>query len=743
MKQHLRFLIVLTTMMGMAIIVHAYDAEINGFNYNFTGSHAELVNPSKSDPKGIYVIPESVTYEGKTYKVTTICERAFEYTALLSVTIPTSISKIGKHAFCYCNPIYDNNGNRINKFPKIIVKDIAAWYKIEFGGEIYHISEPNPNSEGWLLYSNDNHEITNLTISESTEKINDYAFANCRSIKTVIIPDCVKYIGNYAFYRCLSLKSVSIGDGVTDIGDYAFSISNYNNWSGYSGMTDSYKELYKGYPTYGLTSLKLGKNIKSIGKNTFNYNKLTSVKLPDGLKTIGYGAFWYGGNISSIVIPNSVTEIGTYAFSDCSIKSIIVGSGVLDVGGGIDAVKIIWLPNTPPKGFASSKSEMTYKSTKYFGETIKEDFIYPLLSSMFEVDGIRYIPLSMSERTCEAIDAVYDESAALTKIGTKVTYRGVTFTVKYVRPYTCCGNTYIKNVELTDLANIEDHVFDGCTNLGSVKLPETVEFLGKSSFQDCSSIKAIIVPAKTTIIKDNTFKGCKSLKEVVLADGKELLNLGFNPFYYDDGSYHYSPAPLFVDCPLDSVYIGRNISYSVKESEAYSPFYRNNSLRSVRITDQETEISENEFYGCTGLKKVWIGNGVIDIHNWAFSDCSSLDYFEFGNSMKNIGKEAFSDCANVTKIISHATTPPVCGTQALDDINKWNCTLYVPDGHIAAYQAADQWKEFLFIDNYSTDIKSNVIHPNSTTPIYKLSGQHLKTPQKGINIINGRKVITK
>ena len=118
----------------------------------------------------------------------------------------------------------------------------------------------------------------------------------------------------------------------------------------------------------------------------------------------------------------------------------------------------------------------------------------------------------------------------------------------------------------------------------------------------------------------------------------------------------------------------------------------------MTITDRETEISANEFYGCTNLKNVSIGNGVTTIGDWAFSGCSSLDFFSFGSSVESIGKEAFSDCTAMTRLISHAEVPPTCGSQALDDINKWNCTLSVPKGNTAAYQQADQWKEFFFID---------------------------------------------
>jgi hypothetical protein len=147
------------------------------------------------------------------------------------------------------------------------------------------------------------------------------------------------------------------------------------------------------------------------------------------------------------------------------------------------------------------------------------------------------------------------------------------------------------------------------------------------------------------------------------------------------------------------MYIGRKINYSTSSSYGYSPFYRNTSLRTVVITDMETEIYDNEFYGCSNLKNVSIGNGVNKIGKWAFSGCSSLDYFAFGDNVQSIGEEAFSDCNNVTRILTSAMTPPVCGNQALDDINKWNCSLYVPSEAKSAYQQAEQWREFFFIED--------------------------------------------
>ena len=154
------------------------------------------------------------------------------------------------------------------------------------------------------------------------------------------------------------------------------------------------------------------------------------------------------------------------------------------------------------------------------------------------------------------------------------------------------------------------------------------------------------------------------------------------------------------------------------------------------ITDRETEISENEFYGCTNLKNVTIGEGVTTIGKWAFSGCSSLESFAFGSSVKTIGQEAFSDCTAMTHLVSKATTPPTCGTQALDDINKWSCTLSVPEGCNSVYQQADQWKDFFFIDNNITGI--NVLMNTKGISVkdrYTLDGKRLSQPQRGLNIV--------
>lgn len=252
------------------------------------------------------------------------------------------------------------------------------------------------------------------------------------------------------------------------------------------------------------------------------------------------------------------------------------------------------------------------------------------------------------------------------------------------------------------VGTISQYAFSGCSSLTDMQIGINVKTINRSAFSGCSALPKIQIPQSVTAIDNYVFNGCRSLKTVIMDDGQEAeLKLGSNV-----------GSPLFSDCPLDSVYIGRNISYSTSSSDGYSPFYRNTSLRSVHITDKETEISPNEFYGCTNLKNVRIGNSVTTIGDWAFSGCSSIDYFSFGSSVKTIGQEAFSDCTAMTKLISHATTPPSCGSQALDDINKWNCTLSVPKGYVSAYQQAAQWKEFFFVVDDNGD-SVDPVNPDS------------------------------
>lgn len=566
-----------------------------------------------------------------------------------------------------------------------------------------------------------------LSTEDKTCEVDD-----CSSnLSTVVIPSTVvnngttytvTSIGNLAFYRCSSLTAIEIPNSVTSIG--------------YSAFEDC----------SGLTAAEIPSSVTSIGDEAFSgCSGLTAVEIPSSVISIGYGAFYGCDRLHSVTIGAGVLYIGSVAFYRD------------DDNNTYRPEKVIWLCNTPPEGYDNAEGSVNYvANTSYNG--LRNVKVYPYLSSLFEVGGIKYVPVSPSERTCEAIDCAYDTTSVV-RIGRTVNYQGVEMTVEDIRPYVCYDNDHMKALHFDGyVGDIGDKAFYDCDNLAGIIIPNTVGSLGASCFEsctaltqailgdsiteilgscfrDCSALPKITIPAAVKRIYNNVFEGCTSLANVTIADRDSVLTLGYNKAYYSSED----DEPMFADCPLNAVYIGGNISYSTDASDGYSPFYRNTSLESVTITDKETEISENEFYGCTNLKNVTLGDGIEAIGSYAFSGCAALEDFTFGSSLDSIGKEAFSDCTAMTRLVSRTAIPPVCGPQALDDINKWTCKLYVPDASIDAYKAADQWKEFFFI---TTDIAHAVEDGGCSADrilsgrvqVFDLSGRQVKEARNANSI---------
>ena len=829
--------------------------------------------------------------------VTSIGSDAFSgCSGLTSVTIPNSVTSIGGYAFNDCSGL---TSVTINCSPTSI--GLSPFYGCRRLEEVYVDCETVKNLSEIF---NDISSIKKFTLSENVKTLGEEAFPRSTSLTVIDIPNSVTCIGDNAFLHLSSkTTTIVIPESVTSIGDYAFVWDRNCNKTIAIRVTDL--SAFCKNKIVGLINSKILSTIKfptitlvdKEGKEILNYN------IPDDVTSIEDNAFRCCNRLTSVTIGNRVTSIGEKAFFGCSnIWSLTIGLGVTSIGNEAfektnSEKKTIWLANTPPSGYESVKSMINYVPNDQYS-LFKNAKVYQYLSSMFEVGGIKYVPVNISERTCDAIDCIYNESAANINILSTVNYKKVSFTVKTLQSYLSYKNDYLENLKIDFNGEMSDAVFKGCSNLKTVTfgeetisigegafsgcsglssitigsgvtsiginafsacsgltavhisdvaawcgisfsgsdaysnplynahhlflngtevkdlvIPNSVTSISSCAFYGCSGLTSVTIPKSVTSIGEEAFRNCSGLTAVHISDVAAWCGISFsgsdaysNPLYnahhlflngtevkdlvipnsvtsiggsafsgcsgltsvtipnsvtsIGSGAFCYCSDLTTVTIPnsvtsignaafcycsdltsvtipnsvtsigsrafsscyslkklifedgessidfhgeffsqLSEVYIGRDYFYTPAYSydNDYSPFYNNTTIRSIQIAGSKSHINEKEFYGCTNLRVIRIGDGVKRIYKNAFSGCSNLMKVEFGSQMEEISEEAFSGCTSLKKIVSKATTPPTCKNQALYDIDKWECELYIPEDTEADYRGADQWNEFLFI----------------------------------------------
>ena len=273
----------------------------------------------------------------------------------------------------------------------------------------------------------------------------------------------------------------------------------------------------------------------------------------------------------------------------------------------------------------------------------------------FEVDGIYYNYLDKTNKTVEVtyrgtfLSSYSNEYTDSVIIPSLVTYSGITYSVTSIGSSAFCDCSGLTSVTIPNSVTlIDNYAFSDCSGLTSIAIPNSVTTIKTNVFENCTSLKSAIIGNSVSTIGDNTFKGCTNLNSLIFVNGIRTLSLGYN---------YSEHTGLFYDCPLQSLYLGRNIVYNTTNSN-YTPFYKKTTLKTLEISDSVTSIGYYAFSGCSNLSAVTIPNSVISIEDNAFSNCSNLTTLSIGNSVAYIGKYAFINCSNLsgTLIIPNSVT---------------------------------------------------------------------------------------
>ena len=393
--------------------------------------------------------------------------------------------------------------------------------------------------------------------------------------------------------------------------DGSMAISSYDGEGGKVVVDDSYYGMkvtvidegaFKDCST--ITSVVLPDTVTEIREEAFaGCFSLRSVSFGSGLRVIGDSAFKQCSALSSAALPDSLTEIGAEAFMNCfSLAEVTAGSALTDVAeGAFEGTQ--WLRRHP--------DGVIYVGSVVYGY----EGAVPESGMIAIADGTAVINADAFENVPDA--AAFSFPDSLINIKGRALDGTAWYAEKEYGPVFAGNVLYaFKKLPLpTDTAvtvpegttGIADGAFEQCNDryyITSVLLPESLKYIGDNAFEGCSGLGYIIIPDGVTHIGAHAFQDCSDMRQAVL--GKGLT---------------YLPDFAFFGCDL---------------------------LTSVNLGGIRT-IGENALSSC-GFVALDIPEGVEEVEDYAFSGCYELSIVRLPASLGYISSYAFSGCSALTSL---------------------------------------------------------------------------------------------
>ena len=676
------------------------DAKIDGIYYNFwidsetNVTHASVTHGGSYSRNGhdqyFYSgsihIPETVTYNGKTYNVTKIDGDAFYHcvnvtsvvlpnsiesigdcsfagckgltsltlpsnlkridseafnscSGLTTITVPVSVTSIGSGAFINCSKL-----STINLPPDLT--DIGSG---AFHGTAWYNSLYNSLPDGLVYigkvayaYKGTMPSNTSVNIKEGTVAITGYLFDNQSNLVSVTIPTSLTTIGEYAFSDCNGLTSITIPSSVMYIGRGAFI-----GCDGLTSITIPSSVTFMGGEAFeycsGLTSVTINYGLTIIRPGAFAlcYN-LASVNIPSSVTTIYDNAFDGCRSLTSVTLPASVTSIGDEAFGWCtSLTSITIPSSVTTIGdgafSGCSSLTSVTVMMKDPIEIEEYTFDNRYNAILYVPYGCKASYeatdYWKDFKEIIEISPIiEFADVNVKALCVTNWDTNDDgelseaEAAAVADLGE--VFKGKT------------NITSFKELQyFTGLEVIGEMAFGGCSGMTSVTIPNSVTSIDDYAFCDCSSLTSVTIPNSVTSISNRAFEYCFGLNEISVASGNSQ---------YDSRN----GCDAIIETSSNTLIIGCKNSIIPNSVSSIGPgaFFSCYGLTNITIPNSVTSIGSSAFAYCSGLTNVIIGNSVSIIDNYAFRGCSNLTSVTIPNYVTNIGYAAFRNCSSLKSV---------------------------------------------------------------------------------------------
>ena len=396
------------------------------------------------------------------------------------------------------------------------------------------------------------------------------------------------------------------------------------------------------------------------GTVTYNGRALTVLK-------IGEGAF-DGNPITSVSIPATVQQVGSDAFDDCTrLTKVIIEDGDTQLLFAHSSyIDDLWHQERGIEMFKESPLE-----TVYLGRPV----IYPGLNGL---TGVYYSTDS----------GPFNENKTLREV--------------------IIGNS---------VKELYDFTFGDCENLQTVTFGSSLEKIGKEAFARCKKLASVAFPNSVKVIGSGAFLSCSELVDMELGNSVDtigsnaFLDCGFSEVRLPN-SVRYIGAQAF-GCPnLKDFYFGSSVEFI-----GDAAFRGCSALTNVFIPNTVKELGNEVFMRCSALESVNIGNSVPQIGRSAFEGCTALKDVVIGSSVSKLGKDAFSGCTALVNIYVRNSVPPT-GAE-FENLAYMNASVYVPQGSLSSYQAANGWKNFWSISEFVPSGIGNAVLGGQAPPVIK------------------------